>query len=132
MSDDNIKALRYDLSQLRLMIRHDRTVLTSLRKEIQAFSLKVAAESSEEEGMKNNDKATNDRRIKEQEKFGCLLWDLETFVNTRIGLNQIFPSREAAAVSLLSDAQEELAMGMKDRARKTINRAKWLIIQGIK
>ena len=32
------------------------------------------------------------------------------------------------AISILSDAQEEIERGNKDRARQFINRAKWIII----
>jgi hypothetical protein len=31
------------------------------------------------------------------------------------------------AMSMLSDAQEEIERGMQERARQTVNRAKWVI-----
>ena len=33
------------------------------------------------------------------------------------------------AVSQLSDAQEEISLGLQEEARQTINRAKWLIME---
>ena len=36
------------------------------------------------------------------------------------------------AVSQLSDAQEEISLGLQEQARQTINRAKWLIMEFLK
>jgi hypothetical protein len=68
---------------------------------------------------------------RERAMFGCTLADLNAFVAKYVGGDaNLFADRKAAALSLLSDAQEEMAMGLTDRARQTINRAKWLINEG--
>lgn len=67
---------------------------------------------------------------REREMFGCTEHDLETFVRRYVGNTALplgFKSCKDAAKSILSDAQEEIAMGNGEHARKAINRAKWLL-----
>lgn len=59
--------------------------------------------------------------------FGCTKAALQEFVADQVGEGKTFATRVKAAFSLLSDAQEELEMGLVEQARRTINRAKWLI-----
>ncbi len=61
--------------------------------------------------------------------FGCTELDLREFVALYIGpgAEEHFQTRENAAVSLLSDAQEEISLGRGERARQAINRAKWML-----
>jgi hypothetical protein len=69
------------------------------------------------------------REARELGMFGVTVDNLREFVARHIGpgAEKHFQTRERAAFSLLSDAQEEIEMGMGERARKTINRAKWLL-----
>ena len=49
------------------------------------------------------------------------------------GLEEITPSAvQIMAISQLSDAQEEMSMGMYQAARQSINRAKWIIMEKLK
>ena len=58
-----------------------------------------------------------------QQAYGCSEAELATAVEDATKIQ----SRQMTAMSMLSDAQEEIAMGMQERARQTINRAKWVI-----
>ncbi len=79
--------------------------------------------------MITRDEVAAPREARERAMFGCLVSDLRSFVAKYVGPESVhFTTRERAAVSLLSDAQEEMAMGMPERARQTINRAKWLLM----
>lgn len=68
---------------------------------------------------------------KEREMFGCTEHDLKTFMRRQVEVGGLlgFKSCKDAAKYLLSDAQEEMARGDIEGARKTINRAKWLLDQ---
>lgn len=54
--------------------------------------------------------------------------DIEEYYSENI-LDPIFGSHQMAAMSLLSDAQEEIQRGNDERARRLINIAKWVISQ---
>ena len=41
----------------------------------------------------------------------------------------LFCGPKMLVISQLSDAQEEIAHGMQEHARQTINRAKWLVME---
>lgn len=64
---------------------------------------------------------------RERAMFGVTLEGLQGFVREHVGAGKPFASRVEAATSMLSDAQELMALGHIEDARKTINRAKWLI-----
>lgn len=74
---------------------------------------------------------TTETSIEERQvaMFGVTSADMQTFVERNVGPLKLFATPKDAAFSILSDAQEEMAMGMTERARKSINRAKWLIDQ---
>ncbi len=68
---------------------------------------------------KENEAAANDDR--ETKMFGCPVVDLEAMIESS-------PTPAAMmALSMLSDAQEEIVMGHAETARQTINRAKYII-----
>jgi hypothetical protein len=68
----------------------------------------------------------NPQRERETEMFGCRESELLSFIDKHVGKGKPFAGLQQAALSLLSDAQEEMFVNI-ERARKTINRAKWLI-----
>jgi hypothetical protein len=66
-----------------------------------------------------------EQKQRKLQMFGC---DLDAFVesvDTSLTLKACGPSM--VIISILSDAQEEIAMGDTERARQTINRAKFLV-----
>lgn len=67
------------------------------------------------------------REAKETKMFGATINDMRAFVKKYIGPGELFPDRATAAISILSDCQEQIGMGLHERARQGINRAKWLI-----
>lgn len=60
-------------------------------------------------------------KAKFEEIYGC---DINDFMKS---VREADVDYMMAAMSVLSDAQEELARGMDERARQSINRAKFLI-----
>jgi len=57
--------------------------------------------------------------------YGCTLDDLKQSIESSLDFK--FMGAYACAISMMSDAQEEIEHGMRERARQTINRAKWVI-----
>jgi hypothetical protein len=66
--------------------------------------------------------------IKQRQRimYGC---DLEEFVESveRSMTFQLPCGKAMVIMSILSDAQEEIAMGLTEQGRQTINRAKYLV-----
>lgn len=57
--------------------------------------------------------------------YGCTLADLERLKDdVLVKMDPLM-----TAMGMASDAQEELARGMFERARQTLNRQKWLLAQ---
>lgn len=81
--------------------------------------------SDEEKAMKNT--ITEARPNREFNIFGCMVEDLRAFAVKYVGEGKLFATKEQALTSILSDAQEEIAAGQVETARKTLNRVKWLI-----
>jgi len=65
----------------------------------------------------------------ELDMFNCSINDLQAFCTRYIGEGKLYATPELAAVSLMSDAQEDVVYLRLDMARKTLNRAKWLLAQ---
>jgi len=61
----------------------------------------------------------------EQQCYGCSAAELRASVEGSITAR--LSGYGMVAMSMLSDAQEELARNMNEQARQTINRAKWVI-----
>jgi len=57
--------------------------------------------------------------------YGCTVGDMKIAVDESLDLR--FGGGAMVSISMLSDAQEEIARGMREQARQTINRAKWVI-----
>ena len=61
----------------------------------------------------------------EMQMYNCELWELDEAI---ADFNQPYMGGSTMlAVSILSDAQELIAMGAADRARQNINQAKYVI-----
>lgn len=69
----------------------------------------------------------NIQRDRELAMYGCTESDLRASVERSITFKTSGPAMVAA--SWMSDAQEEIAMGMTDTAQKTLNRAKWVLFE---
>lgn len=63
--------------------------------------------------------------------YGC---DLEDFIESveQSMTFQLPCGKMMVIMSILSDAQEEIAMGQANRARQTVNRAKYLVQRYLK
>jgi hypothetical protein len=61
----------------------------------------------------------------EQEMYGCSKADLDEMIDD--ALNPYMGEHYMLAMSILSDAQERIAIGHGDIARQYINRAKYVI-----
>jgi hypothetical protein len=70
---------------------------------------------------------TNIQRDREIRMYGCTEADLRESVETSFTFKTAGPAMIAAG--LMSDAQEEIAMGLGESARKTLNRAKWVLFE---
>lgn len=76
---------------------------------------------------------TNKTKTPESERdikmFGCEIEILEFFERESIGpeAHRRYQDHASAAMSWLSDAQEQMSHGNPELARQTINRAKWLL-----
>ena len=57
--------------------------------------------------------------------YGCTVADMKIAVEESLDLR--FGGGAMVAISMLSNAQEEISRDMKEHARQTINRAKWVI-----
>ncbi len=60
-------------------------------------------------------------KSQERHRFGCAVDELETMV-----LESITPPA-MLVMSIMSDAQEEIAFGHAETARQSLNRAKWIL-----
>lgn len=69
----------------------------------------------------------NIQRDRELAMYGCTEADLRNSVERSITFKTCGPAMVAA--SWMSDAQEEIAHGMEESARKTLNRAKWVLFE---
>lgn len=71
-------------------------------------------------------KAKSDmKQARELAIYGCLIADFKESIEDSITFRCSGPAM--CAMSLMSDAQEEMAHGMVENARQTINRAKWIL-----
>lgn len=66
---------------------------------------------------------------KEVRMFGCTLEDLRRGVEDSLAVKLNAGGYQMVAMSILSDAQELIAMGHNERARQEMNKAKWIIQQ---
>jgi hypothetical protein len=57
--------------------------------------------------------------------YGCAIADFKESIEDSFTFKLSGPTM--VAMSLMSDAQEEMAHGMTENARQTINRAKWIL-----
>ena len=76
----------------------------------------------------NSTAVDNARHIRAQiSMYGCT----EAELRSSVELSTTFKYSGAAmvAASMMSDAQEEIAYGMSEAARKTLNRAKWVLFE---
>lgn len=63
----------------------------------------------------------------ENQMYGC---DPDAFLSSvRDSLSYKFSGALMCAASIMSDAQEELAVGMDERARQSLNRAKLILFE---
>lgn len=62
---------------------------------------------------------------REIDMYGCTAETLRYRVEDSLIFKTCGPSM--IAMSLMSDAQEEIKFGMKEEARRSLNRAKWII-----
>ncbi len=69
--------------------------------------------------------AREGREAREQRMYGCTVADLREAIEGSITFK--FSGAAMCAMSLMSDAQEEIAHGMSEHARQTLNRAKWVV-----
>lgn len=67
------------------------------------------------------------KELQELRMFGCTSAELRESIEGSITFDLTGPAMVAA--SMLSDAQEEIARGMSEEARQTINRAKWVLFE---
>jgi hypothetical protein len=71
----------------------------------------------------------NIQRQREISMYGLYLEDLRASVESSITFKLSGPAMIVAG--MMSDAQEELEHGMKESARLTLNRAKWVLFEYI-
>ena len=57
--------------------------------------------------------------------YGCAIGDFKESLEDSFTFKVSGPAM--CAMSLMSDAQEEMAHGMVENARQTLNRAKWIL-----
>jgi len=77
-------------------------------------------------------RATVGRNIQEERErsmYGCTEAQLRASVESSITFKLSGPAMVAAG--MMSDAQEEIAHGMEEAARKTLNRAKFVLFEYI-
>lgn len=63
----------------------------------------------------------------EKNMYGCSIVDFRESMEDSITFKVSGP--EMIVASLMSDAQEELAHGLREFARQTLNRAKWVLFE---
>jgi hypothetical protein len=66
-----------------------------------------------------------DQKIREENIYGCTEFQMKEMFENSLTFKLSGPAMVCA--SLMSDAQEEIAHGMTEEARKTLNRAKWVL-----
>jgi hypothetical protein len=69
------------------------------------------------------------QRQREMSMYGCYEADLRESIERSITFKFSGPAMIVA--SMMSDAQEEIAHGMEESARKTLNRAKFVLFEYI-
>ena len=62
---------------------------------------------------------------RERGMYGCVIADFKESLEDSFTFKVSGPAM--CAMSLMSDAQEEMSHGMVENARQTINRAKWIL-----
>lgn len=65
--------------------------------------------------------------VQEINRFGCLLEDLREAVDNSLAIKAGMGGPAMVVMSMLSDAQELLAMGRTGQANQEINKAKWML-----
>ncbi len=65
------------------------------------------------------------KQDRERAMYGCSMADFKESLEDSFTFKVSGPAM--CAMSLMSDAQEEMAHGMVENARQTINRAKWIL-----
>jgi len=65
------------------------------------------------------------KQDRERAMYGCSIADFKESIEDSFTFRVSGPAM--CAMSLMSDAQEEMAHGMVENARMTINRAKWIL-----
>ena len=65
------------------------------------------------------------KQDRERAMYGCSIADFKESMEDSFTFRVSGPAM--CAMSLMSDAQEEMAHGMVENARMTINRAKWIL-----
>jgi hypothetical protein len=68
---------------------------------------------------------TVEKNIREENMYGCTVAAMKEMYESSLTMRLSGPVMMVA--SLMSDAQEEMAHGMVEEARKTLNRAKWVL-----
>lgn len=69
----------------------------------------------------------NLQQEREINMYGCTEAELRTSIESSITFKLSGPAMIVAG--LMSDAQEEIQYGMEEAARKTLNRAKWVLFE---
>ena len=69
------------------------------------------------------------REAGERRMFGCLIADFKESIEDSLTFKHAGPAM--CAMGVMSDAQEEMALGHIEAARQAINRAKWVICEYI-
>ena len=65
------------------------------------------------------------KQDRERAMYGCSIAHFKESIEDSFTFRVSGPAM--CAMSLMSDAQEEMAHGMVENARQTINRAKWIL-----
>jgi len=65
------------------------------------------------------------KQDRERSMYGCSMADFKESLEDSFTFKVSGPAM--CAMSLMSDAQEEMAHGMVETARQTLNRAKWVL-----
>jgi hypothetical protein len=68
---------------------------------------------------------TVEKNIREENMYGCTVAAMKESIEGSLTFKLSGPVMIVA--SLMSDAQEEIAHNMKEDARQTLNRAKWVL-----
>ncbi len=69
--------------------------------------------------------ARNFRQGRERLMYGCTVAEMTEAIEGSLTFK--VAGAAMCAMSLMSDAQEELQHGMTEQARQTLNRAKWVV-----